>query len=122
MNKVIEKKDFTKYEKTRIIGARALQISMDAPLLTEIGADILEGFNYDSMKIANEEFEREVLPITVRIKRVIEKDEERQVTEGEIGDEREISEEGEIMELATPEDEDEGIGEVGGREGSEELQ
>jgi len=29
-------KDFTKYEIARILGARALQVSMDAPLLIKI--------------------------------------------------------------------------------------
>ena len=34
--------DFTKYEVARILGARALQISMDAPLLLKIEKKKLE--------------------------------------------------------------------------------
>ena len=135
MDKQIKIGDFTRYEKARIIGARALQISMDAPLLLKIDKEKLEDINYDPMEIASEEFEGDVLPITVKqpmpkkksvkIKKVVEKEEEKdkQVAEGEVVEEKEISEDGEIMELATPEDEDEGVGEsLGGREGSEELQ
>jgi len=34
--------EYTKYEKARIIGARALQISMNAPLLIKITQEDLE--------------------------------------------------------------------------------
>ena len=50
---------YTKYEKARIIGARALQIAMGAPIL--INTD-----KTDPIEIAIEEFERGVIPITVR--------------------------------------------------------
>ena len=33
---------FTKYERARILGARALQIAMNAPLLVKISKDDLE--------------------------------------------------------------------------------
>lgn len=132
MTKHISPEDLTKYERTRIIGARALQIAMDAPLLTNISKEKLELMRFGPMEIASEEFEAGVLPITVKqpmpkkksvkIKKVVEKEEDKQTVEGEILEEKDISEEGEIMELANPEDEDESIGEVGGREGSEELQ
>jgi DNA-directed RNA polymerase subunit K len=54
-------KKFTKYEKARIIGARALQISMGAPVL--IKTDIT-----DPLEIALIEFEKDAIPITVRRK------------------------------------------------------
>ena len=60
-----EKKDFTKYEKARIIGARGLQIAMDAPLLLKMSEEELNGINYDPLKIAEKELESGVLPITV---------------------------------------------------------
>lgn len=56
---------FTKYEVARIIGARALQIAMDAPLLLKISEADLKAIRYDAIKIAEKEFEAEVLPITI---------------------------------------------------------
>ena len=59
------KEQFTKYEIARIIGARALQIAMDAPLLIKISKEKLEEMKYDALKIAEYEFDSEVLPITI---------------------------------------------------------
>lgn len=56
---------FTKYEIARIIGARALQIAMDAPILLKISEDELKAIMYDSLKIAEKEFEAGVLPIAI---------------------------------------------------------
>lgn len=50
----------TKYEKARILGARALQISMGAPVLIN-----LEG-ETDSLEIASRELRKRVIPIIVR--------------------------------------------------------
>ena len=50
----------TRFEKTRIIAARALQISMGAPVLIKIS-----GVS-DPKFIAKAEFEKDVLPITIR--------------------------------------------------------
>ncbi len=54
--------EYTRFEKARIIGARALQIAMGAPVL--IDTDKVE-----PLDIALEEFNRGVIPITVRRKR-----------------------------------------------------
>ena len=43
---------FTKYEIARILGARALQIAMDAPLLYKINKQKLEEIRYDPLRIA----------------------------------------------------------------------
>jgi len=51
----------TKYERARIIGARALQISMGAPLLLPAPPE-----DVDPVKIAAMELEAGLLPITVR--------------------------------------------------------
>ncbi len=51
--------EYTKYEKARIIGARALQVAMGAPIL--IKTDSL-----NPIKIATKEFEEGILPITVK--------------------------------------------------------
>jgi len=58
-------KGFTKYEIARIIGARALQIAMDAPLLLKFSEDNLKEIMYDSLRIAEKEFEEDVLPIAI---------------------------------------------------------
>lgn len=58
--------EFTRYEIARILGARALQISMDAPLLLKISDDELKLMRYDAIKIAEKEFNSNVLPISVK--------------------------------------------------------
>ncbi len=57
---------YTKYEIARIIGARALQIAMNAPLLLKIEKSMLEKVRYDPTEIARMEFESGILPITVK--------------------------------------------------------
>ena len=56
---------FTKYEIARILGARALQIAMDAPLLLKISDDELKVMRYDALKIADKEFRSGALPISI---------------------------------------------------------
>jgi DNA-directed RNA polymerase subunit K len=51
----------TRFEKARIIGARALQISMGAPILLEDTQGLV-----DPMDISMEEFRRDLVPITVK--------------------------------------------------------
>lgn len=62
-----EKNKYTRYERARIIGARALQIAMGAPVLVKSKLG-------DPIEIASLEFEKAVIPITVKrtmeIKRV----------------------------------------------------
>ena len=112
-----KKGEFTKYERARIIGARGLQVSMDAPLLLKISEEELNGVNYDPLKIAEMELDEGVLPITVtqplpekrdmdieKVK-IVEKtisDAEKEKAEQE--DEKDIRESGEIMELTKDEE------------------
>jgi len=63
MEKVLN--EFTKYERARILGARALQISMDAPVLLKLNPKELEDLSYDSLKIAQRELDEGVLPISI---------------------------------------------------------
>lgn len=56
---------FSKYEIARILGARALQIAMDAPLLLKIDEKELEAINFNPLEIAKRELVAGVLPITV---------------------------------------------------------
>ena len=58
--------EYTKYEKARMIGSRALQLSMGAPFLVKLGVEELEKIKYDPIEIALVEFDEDVLPITVR--------------------------------------------------------
>jgi DNA-directed RNA polymerase subunit K len=60
-----EKIQYTKFEKARIVGARALQISANAPIILKLSKEELESINYDPITIAEIEFEEEVLPITI---------------------------------------------------------
>ncbi len=51
----------TKFERSRIIGARALQISFGAPVLTDLPKTSL-----DPLRIAEKELIEKVLPLTIR--------------------------------------------------------
>jgi len=107
------KQEFSKYERARIIGARGLQISMDAPILVDMTEEELNGVNYDPLRIAEKELDAEVLPISVnkpmpkRNEKALEKikveassvsDAEKEAAEK--AEEKDISEGGEMMELA----------------------
>jgi len=109
--------EFSKYERARILGARALQIAMDAPVLLKFEGEELENLNFDPLRIAEKELESGVLPISVnrpmpekkeedieKIKIVEDKGDERKeaIEKKEV---EEIAEGGEIMEMANPEDE-----------------
>ncbi len=114
--KIIEK--YSKYEAARILGARALQISMNAPLLIKISEEDLEKINYNSLKIAEIEFESGVLPISIKRPFPQKKEEglkrpkkqkisEEKLEKKKAEEEEEIAKEGEIMSLVNPEDEKE---------------
>jgi len=52
---------YTRFERARMIGARALQISMGAPILLEVPEGVV-----DPIEIADFEFAKGVIPITVK--------------------------------------------------------
>ncbi len=52
---------YTKFELARIIGARALQLSMGAPLLISRPKDL-----FNTVEIAKLEMDKGVLPITIK--------------------------------------------------------
>ena len=62
-DKIIE---YNKYEKARIVGSRALQIAMGAPFLVKLTKDNLEDVKYNPIEIAKIEFDKRVIPITVK--------------------------------------------------------
>ena len=106
---------FTKYEVARILGARALQIAMNAPILVKISDEKLKEIKYNPLEIAKIELEEDVLPISVKRpmpkkieskleaeRKKIEKEEKAKVDTEKIEEkvEEEIKEQSEIMELA----------------------
>ena len=124
---------FTRYEIARILGARSLQLAMDAPVLLKLTKEEEEEINFDTLKTAEKELVEGVLPITIKrplpkksektikklsedeVKEKLEKQEEKKEKELELEkrkiaaekeEEKDISEKGEIMEIANPEDED----------------
>jgi len=107
------KQEFSKYERARIIGARGLQVSMDAPLLVKISKDELNSINYDPLRIAEKELDSGVLPISVtrpmpkkkeediekiKIEKSKVSDEVKEAVEAT--EEKDIASGGEMMELA----------------------
>ena len=61
-----DKIDYTKYEEARIVGARALQISMGAPFLIKLNEKDLEKIGYNPVEVAKMEFKEDLIPITVK--------------------------------------------------------
>jgi len=51
---------YTKFEKARIIGARALQLAYGAPPLVKVPANMV-----NPIDLAELEFEKKVIPITI---------------------------------------------------------
>ncbi len=128
----MEKQEFTKYETARIIGARGLQIAMDAPILLKISEPELKAIRYDPLTIAELELRENVLPIAVRRPSPQKRKERlKSVKEDELSDEELIAKaqevEKEIVQEAkeiglvneSEEDEEEGV-EVTEGEGSKE--
>lgn len=101
---------FTQYERARILGARAFQIAMNAPLLIKIAQEDLEKIKFDALKIAEIELNSDILPISIkkplpeRKDKILKRAKEpspKKVEETETEEDKA----GEIMELAKPEDE-----------------
>ena len=57
---------YTRFEKTRLIGARALQIAMGAPFLIDLNEKDLEAIRFNPIEIAKLEFEKGVIPIDIK--------------------------------------------------------
>lgn len=56
----------TKYEEARLIGARALQIAMGAPLMIKMTAEDFKKIKYSPIELAKMELKQEILPITIK--------------------------------------------------------
>ena len=57
---IVKFKDMTKYEKARVIGARALQLAMGAPCLVKNQLGTI-----NSLALAKLEFEKNAIPLSV---------------------------------------------------------
>lgn len=57
---------YTVFEKARLIGSRALQISMGAPVLIDLSEEELRKLKYNPVEIAKREFTAGVMPLDVR--------------------------------------------------------
>ncbi|HEV2520267.1 MAG TPA: DNA-directed RNA polymerase subunit K [Thermoplasmata archaeon] len=57
----MEPSQFTRFERARILGARALQVSLGAPILLDVPST-----QVDPVEIAEIEYAAGVIPITVR--------------------------------------------------------
>jgi DNA-directed RNA polymerase subunit K len=67
MVKIVLPDDYTtKYEKARLIGARALQISMGAPFLIKLNDEELAKMNYNPVEIAKMEYDKNALNIDIK--------------------------------------------------------
>ena len=61
-----EAQDYTKYERARMLGSRALQLAMGAPFLVKMSEKDLEEVHYNPVEIAKREFKEGIIPITVK--------------------------------------------------------
>lgn len=59
-----DKNEYTRFEVARIIGARALQISMGAPILIKVG----EEERTNPLAVAKMEYAASLVPLTVKRK------------------------------------------------------
>ena len=112
-----EQQIFTRYETARIIGARALQIAMDAPLLLKMSEDELKELQFDALKIAEKELTENVLPINIHRPTPRKKEDkltavkEEQVSDEELAEkekevEKEIVEDAKELGFATEDDQE----------------
>ncbi len=60
-----EKPTQTKYEKARMIGSRALQLSLGAPSTIKLSEKELEDIRYNPLEIAKKEFEQGKIPLKI---------------------------------------------------------
>lgn len=65
--------NFTEYEKSRIVGSRALQISQGAPLHIDLDEDDLQELDYNPIEIAKKEFHEGELNLDVNRERRLPK-------------------------------------------------
>jgi DNA-directed RNA polymerase subunit K/omega len=62
----MSEENYTKFEIARMLGSRALQISMGAPFLVKLSEKQLEELSFNPIAIAKLELEQDALPLTVK--------------------------------------------------------
>ncbi len=118
--KSTKNQEFTRYEIARILGARALQIAMDAPLLLKMSQDELKGMKYDSIKIAEKEFESGVLPISVKRPLPLRREEKlKEIKEEKVDDDKIVEKEKELEEEIQEKAEELGLVNSGDEDGED---
>tara|TARA_Y100000310_G_scaffold267709_1_gene279841 strand:- start:11210 stop:11461 length:252 start_codon:yes stop_codon:yes gene_type:complete len=65
-NKKTSGEQYTRFEKARLVGSRALQISMGAPFKVKLSQKDLKRIKYNPVEIAKMELEKNVIPIDIR--------------------------------------------------------
>jgi len=60
------KMEYTKYEESKIIGSRALQLAQGAPFMIKLSDKDLEKIGYNPVEIAKMEFKEGLIPITTK--------------------------------------------------------
>ena len=58
--------EYTKYEESRIMGSRALQLAQGAPFMIKLSDKDLEKIAYNPVEIAKMEFREGLVPITTK--------------------------------------------------------
>lgn len=58
--------EYTKYEESKIIGSRALQLAQGAPFMIKLSDNDLEKIRYNPVEIAKMEFKEGLIPITTK--------------------------------------------------------
>ncbi|MEM4500009.1 MAG: DNA-directed RNA polymerase subunit K [Candidatus Woesearchaeota archaeon] len=69
MNKLVREEFFkklTRFERARIISARAFQLELNAPFMIEFDEETLRSVNYDPVRLARIEFEKGVVPLRIK--------------------------------------------------------
>ena len=66
MTKGLDKQSYTSFEKARLIGARALQLSMGAPMAVKLSEEDLQRIKFSPIEIAKLEYEENKIPIDIK--------------------------------------------------------
>ena len=66
LNLSLKDKEFTSYEKARMIGSRALQLAQGAKPVIKISDKEFANLKYNPVEIAKKEFAKGVIPLSVK--------------------------------------------------------
>lgn len=66
LNLKLEEDNYTVYEKARLIGSRALQLSQGASPLVELSEEDFKSMKYNPVEIAKKEFNEGKIPLSIK--------------------------------------------------------